>query len=167
MGCKIQGGPAAPVYQVDWQGHAYGSEWLIDNILDISADDIDKSWDVPDGQEWQILWIEIRLATTATAGDRELEVLVERPGAAMAPTGHWATAGTTQAASLVRYYIFAPGLADLTDFRGTDTDRLTTPLPVTDILQGGDRLRVREYTGTDASDDMNVFIQYAWREVDR
>jgi hypothetical protein len=165
MTCNLQGGPASPVYLVDFQGQVLGTDWLVTSVMDVVANDQDKSWDVPAGQEWQILWVHVRLTTTGTAGDRQLEIRIERPGAAMDPIGIWAAAGAVQAASLTREYIFAPGLADLTDFR--DTDKLTTPIPVTDILRAGDRLRVRENSGTDANDDMNVWVQYAWREVDR
>lgn len=165
MPCNLQGGPAAPIYLVDFEGQVLGTDWLVANFQDVSVDDIDKSWTVPDGQEWQILWIQVRLETTATAGDRQMEVMIEHPGTVMSPIGTWASSGVVQAASNTYHYIFAPGLADLTSER--DSDKITTPIPVTDILRAGDLLRVRENTGTDGSDDMNVWVQYAWREVDR
>lgn len=167
MTCKLQHGPASPVYVVDGEGSAVGmpigSDWTVTNAMSVTNDNSNKTWTVPAGQEWQILWIQVLMVTSATAGTRQMEVRVDR-SAVMTPIGRLATAGITQAASTTRRYMFAPGLADLTAVR--DTDKVYTPIPVTTILQAGDILRVWDNGARDpAADDMWVTVQYAYREV--
>lgn len=135
--------------------------WTITGVEDVTPNDSNKQWEVPVGQEWQILWIQVEYISSGTAGNRQLEVGIARSGALYT---RWAVAGATQAASLTRYYTFAPGLADLTSFR--DTDYLTTPLPVTSLLQGGDTLQIFDNKAIDAAaDDMSVRVQYGWRAI--
>lgn len=157
--------PAPPFRLVGADGSEFGSDWQVTNLMDITANDSDKSWVVPAAEEWQIMWVEVHLTTTATAGVRQLEMQMNRPGAAMpGPEGTWARAGSTQDPSTTHYYIFAPGLADLTAWR--DTDFLTTPIPVTSLLRGGDELRVFDNNAVDpAADDMEIWVQYAKRTV--
>lgn len=143
-----------------------GGDWFIANWQDIVLNDSDKIFGpVPDGMEYQILWVEVNLTTTATVGDRQLEVRMERPSSAMpGAEGTWARAGVTQAASLTYVYIFAPGLADLTALR--DANYLTTPIPVTSLLRAGDQVRVFDNNIVAvAADDMLVYVQYAHRRI--
>lgn len=143
-----------------------GGDWFITNWQDIAPNDSDKSFGpVPAEMEYQVLWIQAVFVTTATVGDRQLEVRVERAGSAMpGPEGDWARAGAVQAASAEYNYIFAPGLADLTAVR--DSDYLTTPIPVTSLLQAGDAVRVYDNNAVDAAaDDLYLYIQYAYRRI--
>jgi len=136
--------------------------WTVGTISDTDTNDSDKSFTVPASTERHILSIWVEYASTATVGDRQLVVEVQKAGPDV--TAHWARAGVVQAASLTYYYEFAPGLADLTAMR--DTDYLTTPIPVTSILKATDILRVYDNNAVAAAaDDMVVHIQYADRSV--
>lgn len=152
-------GPQSNIQLVDSAGWP---EWTILQMEDEGADDNDKSFTVPAGQEWQILWMWVEYTSTATVGDRQLVVQVQ--DAATDVIADWARAGIVQAASVARNYLFAPALADLLGFR--DTDYLTTPIPVTSFLKAGDVLRVYDNNDVDDDDDMVVQIQYARRVVD-
>ena len=73
-------------------------------------------------------------------------------------------AGAVQAASLTRYYTWAPALPEHSDF--LDTNWLAIPLPPTIVLQAGDQIRVYDNNAVDAAaDDMVVQMQYAYRAV--
>jgi len=132
--------------------------WEIILVSDEPGNDNDKTLTVPAGYEYQILWIWIELTTDANAGNRQLQIDLRdtaddvigqiRPGA-------------VQAASLTRYYMFAPALADLTAFR--DTDYLMTPLPPTVFLPAGFDLRVFDNNNISAVDDMVIQMQVARR----
>ena len=136
--------------------------WTIATTSDTDANDSDKSFTVPASVIWHVLSIWVELTTTATVGDRQVAVEIQVSGPDV--TAEWARAGTTQAASLTRYYEFAPGLADLEDFR--DTDYLSTPIPVTGLLKAGDVIRVYDNAAVDAAaDDMIVHIQYGTKAV--
>ena len=143
-----------PVYTID--------SWRVELQSDETTNDSDKSFTVDSGEEWQVLWLWVELATTATVGNRQL--VVEIQDSANDVIAQVARAGVTQAASLTYYYQFAPGNADLTAVR--DSDYLTTPIPPTLILQGGDILRVYDNNAVDASaDDMVLQMQIASRAV--
>ena len=136
--------------------------WRLYYNSDELANDSDKSFIIPDHTEWQILWIWVELATTATVGNRQLEVRIQDSTGDL--IGILAVASVVQAASLTRNYLFAPGVADLLGFR--DTDYLTTPIPVTTFLDMTQVLRVFDNNAVDAAaDDMQVHIQFAARSV--
>lgn len=136
--------------------------WTVDWFEDVTLNDSSKQWEVPTGRLWQILWLDVTLISSAGAGNRQLEVRVQRAGATKWTT--MARAGIVQAASLTRYYHFAPGAPDLTAFR--DTDWLATPLPVTTILRGGDTLQVWDKAAiAAAADELYAWLQYAWKEA--
>lgn len=146
--------------QVDVAASTFSS-WLVTSVIDATANDSDKSWPVPASTEWQILWIGVTLDSTADAGNRLMQVQVERGGVLY---GILATASTVQPASKVWTYTFAPGLADLTSFR--DTTKMFTPIPPTTILRSGDTLRVWDCKAIAAAgDDMTITIQYGVRSV--
>ena len=127
-----------------------------------TADDSDKSFTVPTGKRWIVNSIYVELTSTATVGNRQLEITVNSAASADV-LSIAARAGAVQAASLTRYYTFATGVADLTSFR--DTDFLTTPLGAPLEMDAGEVLRVRDKgptgTGIDAAaDDMIVHVRY-------
>lgn len=118
---------------------------------EVTDNDSDKTFTVPTGKSWRILSVHVRLVTTATVGNRQIEVRLTDDS--NNNIGH-APAGAVQAASLTRHYTFAPGLADLTGFR--DTDKLTTPLPDV-VLPAGYKVRIFDTAAVDAAaDDMHV-----------
>jgi len=136
--------------------------WRVATITDVTANDSDKSFTVPASTERHILGIWVEYTSTATVGDRQLVIEIQIAGPDV--TAQWARAGLVQAASLIYYYEFAPGLADLTAVR--DTDYLTTPIPTTSVLKAADILRVYDNNAVAvAADDMIVHIQHADRSV--
>lgn len=135
--------------------------WEIVTVPDETADDSDKTLTVPTGYEYQVLWIWIELTTTATVGDRQLQV--DLRDAADDVIGQ-VRVGAVQAASLTRYYMLGPALSDLGAFR--DTDYLMTPLPPTVFLPAGYDIRIFDNNAVAAAaDDMVVQMQVARRPV--
>lgn len=140
-------------YFSPWRPYLYAEETLNDS---------DKSIAVPLYNEWQILWIWVELATTATVGDRQL--VVEIQDAANDVVAQVARARVVQAASLTRYYMFGPSLS--IDGAFYDTDYLCTPIPPSLILQYGYQIRVYDNNAVDAAaDDMIVQMGYAARSM--
>ena len=136
--------------------------WRINILSDEDANDSDKIFDMPADEEWQILWIWVELTTTADVGDRQLVIEVQDDTDDV--IAQLARASSVQAASLTRYYLFAPAVADMPGFR--DTDYLSTPIPPTTFLQTGNTLRIWDNNAiAAAADDMIVHIQYASRGV--
>ena len=145
------GTPSAPIPIVDG--------WEIQLLALEGANDSDKAITVPATDYYQILWVWVELTTTATVGDRQ--IVVEYQDAAGDVIGQ-VRVGQVQAASLTRYYMIAPALADHLAFR--DTDYLMTPMPSTLILSQSQRLRVYDNNNGDVDgDDMVVQIQIARR----
>lgn len=128
---------------------------------DEALNDSDKTFTVPSSVEWHIMWIWVELTTTATVGDRQL--VIEIQDNANDVTAQ-IRAGVVQAASLTRYYLFAPSMADLGVFR--DTDWLMTPLPPTVLLDIGMQVRVYDNNAVAAAaDDMVVQMQVLARSI--
>lgn len=135
--------------------------WTPALTSDEAANDSDKTIAVTAGQAWHLLWLWVELASTATAGNRQ--IVVEFQDAANDVVGQL-RAGAVQAASLTYYYMFAPALADLTALR--DTDYLMTPMPPTMILNAGYQIRVYDNNAVDAAaDDMVLQLGYAYKTV--
>jgi hypothetical protein len=165
----IRGGSLDPVVVVGTidgsgviQNNIETSEsWRVRTISDTGADDSNKEFTVPADQEWQVLWVYVQYTSTATVGNRQLTLRALSDGGT---TWMQLKAGIVQAASLARYYTFAPSLADLTAFR--DTSFLMTPMMPTLFLSAGQRLQVLDSAAiAAAADDMLVYIQVAWRSV--
>lgn len=134
--------------------------WLGALESDTTANDSDKSFTVPAGYEAYCMSVRVELTTTATVGNRQITLLFTTGGGT---TILAVKAGTTQAASLTRYYNFAIGMPDLFGFR--DTSTLMTPLPGV-RLPAGYILRVYDSAAIDAAqDDMNVQIMWDRKKV--
>ena len=117
---------------------------------DATADDSDKSFTVPAGQEWDIQHIHAKLTSTATVGNRRLAVEVQDGSSNVLAL---VQADAVQVASLVRDYNFGPGLADQSAFVNTS---LNSAFPVL-RLTAGEVLRVYDIAAIDAAaDDMVV-----------
>jgi len=128
-------------------------EWEHYLTSDVTANDSDKSFTVTADYEWILQSIFVDITTTATVGNRQITVEIQDDSANVIAI---IKAGTVQAASLQRYYTFAPQLPDLTGFR--DTSFLETPLPEL-ILDEAYVVRVYDSAAVDAAaDDMDVFI---------
>ena len=127
---------------------------------DEAANDSNKSFIVPTSTEWIIKSVWVELITTATVGDRqmELQVLDDASDVIMSMR-----AGAIQAASLTYNYLFAPEVADLTAVR--DSDYLSTPIPEL-WLPAAYALKVFDNNAVAAAaDDMVVQVRYASRTV--
>jgi len=137
-----------------------GPAWTLALNAEETANDSDKSFTVPANTEWLIHSIWVELISTATAGNRQMEIEIQDGSADVI---FELRAGAVQAASLTRYYLFTPQVADLTAFR--DTDFLMTPIPEL-WLPAAYVLRVYDKTAVDAAaDDMVVQIRYSARDV--
>ena len=129
---------------------------------DSVANESSKSFTVPAGKRWIINTVWVEFTSSATVGNRQIEVSVN--SAASADELYFTRSGAVQAASLTRYYLFGTGIADLTSFR--DTDFLMTPLPAPMEMDPGEVLIVRDVGGTaraaikDGTDDMVVHVRY-------
>lgn len=145
----------------DGSGDAY---WLLVNTLgqlivdagwspslqsDEAENDSDKTFTVPASTEWEIQSLRVELITSAAAGNRQIVVELQDDAAdAIAQF----RAGIVQAESLIRYYMFAPDVVDMTAFR--DTDYLSTPMPKI-VLPAAYIIRVYDSKAIDAAvDDM-------------
>jgi len=126
--------------------------WDLQLQAEETADDSDKLFTVPAGRIWQVMWIWIELTSTATVGDRQIEVLIRDSAD---DTVMQLQAGVTQAASLTYNYLFAPGMPDLGALR--DSTYLTTPLPPTLILPAAYDIRIYDNNAVAAAaDDMII-----------
>jgi hypothetical protein len=171
----IQGGALIPVVIADAYGGTtpanvtisspnpvpISENWRAALTIDKAVNDSDKSFTVPADREWQILRVYVKFISDATVGNRQVAISVI--SAAADVIGRY-IASVVQAASLTRYYQFAPGSADLLGFR--DTDMLNINMGVGEILDAGQILRVWDNKAiAAATDDMEVYIEYAERTV--
>ena len=119
---------------------------------DVTADDSDKTIAVTASKVWQLLSIQVSLATTAAVGDRQMTVDVTDASDNLLARMR---AGVTQAASLTYTYTFGVGLSDQPAVLSL---HLTTPLlPL--ILPAGYKIRVYDSAAiAAAADDMTVRV---------
>jgi hypothetical protein len=136
-------------------------DWRVTLTQDTSTDDSDKIFTVPAGTEWQILWVWVEYTSSATAGVRQLEIQLQ--DGSSNTIGQFQT-GVTQSEGITYKYFFGIGVPDLTVVR--DGNNVTTPLPAGTFLSAGQRIRVWDNNGVDASaDDMVIRLQYATRTL--
>jgi hypothetical protein len=127
---------------------------------DATADDSDKTFAVPSGKQWHVRSIGVRLVTTATVGNRQLDILITDGSDNLLIK---LAAGAVQAASLTRDYTFAPGLPNDTSFAN---GAMTRALPENLVLPAGYKIRVYDSAAIDAAaDDLTVRILVEeWKE---
>jgi len=119
--------------------------------LDAGLNDSDKIFAVPVGKQWDIHGVYVSLATTATAGNRQMEITIDDS----ANTVWQFDAGAVQAANLTYKYLFAPSLPVSALVGTTLTGPLPQPLRIRDFW----RVRLRDRLAIDAAaDDMTVVI---------
>jgi hypothetical protein len=170
-GCPITGGPAYKVVLMDSNGNIINTSnplivsegWKVAVPWTAPAGfGNDRRLVVPAGFEYQILWIFATLTTGVGVGNRQMAVRTYDHLGNL--SGSLGRASVVQAASLVRSYLFAPGVADLLGFR--DTDYLSTPIPVTTILGPSQQLQIYDNKNISVGGDtLAVRVQYAYRPI--
>jgi hypothetical protein len=134
--------------------------WKISLISDITANDSDKIFTVPVNVEWEILWIWVEYSSSATGGNRQLEVQFQNDTGDVIAS--W-QAGITQPEGLNYNYLFSTGIPDLTAVR--DMNYLTTPLMGNSFLSAGQKIRIWDNNAVDpTADDMSIQIQYGYHD---
>ena len=130
---------------------AIGAQSGLTLAADITANDSDKTITVPAGAQWHLMSLYVQLVTTATVGNRQVDVLIT--DASDNPIYRY-KAGAVQAASLTREYIFAPQHPQETAFTGTTMLRAFADHLV---LLAGWKLRIYDSAAIDAAaDDLTV-----------
>lgn len=126
---------------------------------DLAADDSDKTFTVPSGEQWEILSVQAQLISTTTVGDRQMMVEAQGSGSEIL---FRSMVGAVQAESLTRRYNFGRDAADQSAFVN---DELMTPLPRL-ILGPAMVLRIVDIAAVDAAaDDMEVRVLVDRRKV--
>lgn len=123
--------------------------------LDATADDSDKTVVVPAGEMWVLDWLHATLASSATVGNRQVNL--ELYDSSDVKRGDW-HAGATQAASLTRHFAFQPGIYRETSFVDGD---IQISLPYKLVVPSGWYVRVRDTAAVDAAaDDLTLSYQF-------
>lgn len=128
------------------------TRWLnITQQADAAANDSDKTLTVPAGKSWGLRSIFAELVSTATGGNRQLDVLLTDPSDNVVAK---CVAGAVQAASLTRDYVFAPQHPQEAAF----TNGLMLRALAGDVvLPAGYKVRVYDSAAIDAAaDDLTV-----------
>lgn len=128
-------------------------EWMPLILEDNTANDIDKTFTVPQKKLYQVMGVRVDYTSTATAGTRLVEIQFRRDDDAVFDN---AVSHIDQEASLNYLYHFNPNRQDGTLTRHTNFAYATLPLVV---LRVGWNIRVFEMNAVDAADDMLVRIQ--------
>ncbi len=120
---------------------------------DVTADDSDKAIAVPAGKSWTLKSVRVKLTSTVTGGNRQIAVEI-RDGAGVVL---WRTlAGAVQAASVTRFYSFAPGLQNDAAFV---VDEIGAAMPADLEMPETFDVHVLDVNAVDAAaDDMEVAI---------
>lgn len=134
--------------------------WTPSLQSDEGLNDSDKSFTVPASTRWCVKWIWVELISTGTVGNRQITIEIQDSAADVIAI---VKAGIVQAASITRYYLFAPNVTELTAFR--DTSYLSTIMPEW-ILPAGYIVRVYDSAAVDAAaDDMVCQVMIESRPV--
>ncbi len=120
---------------------------------DVTLNDSDKSFTVTTSKQWLLKSVYVKLVTTATVGNRQLDVLLTDASDVVIAKF---VAGAVQAASLTREYVFAPHHPQETGFT---TGVMLRALADDFVLPAGYKIRVYDSAAIDAAaDDMDVHI---------
>jgi hypothetical protein len=124
-------------------------------VNDTTVDDSDKTFAVPAGEEWEILTIWVEIVTTATAGNRNVQLRFL--DASANEIGRLRN-GALVAASTTRNHVFGPEFPREATFP-TNTSENVNPLGGPSILPAGFSVRVFDGAAVDAAgDDLKVRI---------
>ena len=120
-------------------------------VADATLNDSDKTLTVPANAQWRLASVYAQLITTATAGNRQVDILcTDASDNEIAKF----VAGAVQAASLTRTYVFAPLHPQETAFTNT---LMLRALAGDLVLPAGYKVRVFDSAAIDAAaDDMTV-----------
>lgn len=120
-------------------------------VSDAALNDSDKTSTVTAGKQWAIKSIYAQLISTATVGNRQLDVLITD---ASDNELSKLVAGAVQAASLTRTYVFAPYNPQETAFTN---GLMFRALPGGLILPAGYKIRIFDSAAIDAAaDDLTI-----------
>ena len=123
-------------------------------LSDTATNDSDKTFTVPAGDRYRVLSGNINLITTATVGNRQLDVQFRDDANVVLFT---IRAGAVQAASVTRDYKIIPGAPRESAFVAAEIVLDNMPLDM--ILDSGYDIRVFDSAAVDAAaDDMVVHI---------
>jgi len=118
---------------------------------DTALNDSDKTFTVPAGKAWGLRSVYAKLISTATVGNRQVDVLVTDGSDNIVVKF---VAGAVQAASLTREYVFAPLHPQETAFTG---GVMLRALSGEMVLPAGYKVRVYDSAAIDAAaDDLTV-----------
>jgi len=128
-------------------------------VIDDTPNNSNKTFVVP-AATWDLLSLHVILSTTATLGNRQLEVVITDPSDNVL---HRIVAGSGQGPTSVVRYSFGVGAPDMLGFR--DTDKLSVSLPAL-ALGPGWKVQVLDNKAIDAAaDDMSVALTVQARAV--
>ena len=135
--------------------------WSLLLVADETANDSDKVLTVPTDYLYQVMWIYVELTSTATVGDRQLEIQFRDDAddviAMFKPE-------VVQAASLTYYYQFGPSMPDL--FSTRDSTYVATPFIPGAFLPEDYDIRIWDNNAVDAAaDDMVVQMMVARKDI--
>ena len=124
-------------------------------VYDSTANDSDKSFTVPVGKVWQLLWVRYRISTTATVGNRIMAVYITN-GVNNIASG---TVSAVIAASKVGVGMYGFGVGLGTTSMNADVST-EGPLPLM-YLPAGTVIRIYDIAAMDATgDDLEVTLNY-------
>lgn len=122
-------------------------------ITDLALNDSDKTITVPENKTWDIHWIFAQLITTATAGNRNMLILI------LDPSGNVLFrqfASALQIASTTERYNYIKGIAEPSEVVAAVHN---IPLPTNLMLPAGYQIQILDDTGVAATaDDLSIFI---------
>lgn len=121
-------------------------------VEDVAEDDSDKIVTVPDGERWELLGVYANLTTTATVGDRQVEIQIATAIGVLIRL----VFGEVQAASVSdKLYAAALGLTTEAHVAG---EMIFVRLPYVQLV-AGDTVRVFDSAAVDAAaDDLIVQV---------
>ena len=118
------------------------------------ANDSNKSFVVPNNEQWKLSNAHITLVSDATVGNRQIVLEILDTAAAVVFSS---AAGAVQAASVTRIYDYMQGITKETAFVGTV---IQVPIPFNLYVLSGYTLRVRDSAAISAAgDDLTVAFQ--------
>jgi len=122
--------------------------------LDSTANDNEKTWTIPSGKKWKILYGCVRYASTATVGNRLLRVEIKDASGNMV----WdASAVNAQTASSTEDYSLGTGITRPTEDHGSYH---FIPLPADCTILEDFVLEISDQNNVDSNDDMVVQFIY-------
>lgn len=132
---------------------------LVKTFTDAVVNDSDKTFTVPTNKQWKLLGIKVALTTTATAGNRRIQIqLSDENNNLLFRTG----ALNVQVASTGETYIFSPAFTSAREDISTIHN-----IPLIDaLLLPGSTINLFDSGAVaPAADDMTVSIWYEERDV--